>query len=437
MSSLAPPADQVAFYSKWQVWFAIGIAFLSGTGQFFFWKKMDKARLRAAMTLPVLVSLVLSALIFILAKVNDPVYIVVLIAGVYSIVSNTKILIDLLKAGSRKLIGGSIAHIGIAMILIGIMFSEGYSRIVSKNTTTISRDFTQEQNENMIVLFLNDPKPMAGYQLIYKSENMEALGIPGYVKKSDLRPTEETNYWIAKQDIIKEDQLFAQSGDTLYFRNPENTFHEVEYTSMTSGRKFTLYPRTQVNEEMGSTIVSPDIKKHWNRDLYTFVALQSDFDDEFTEWSEKETKVLKPGNRFFINDYVAEFEGLERIPGVNFMELGTQDAAVQANIIVYVEEGAKIRLQPKFIIKDNTVGRPLEMNQEIASRITLENIIPADGSIELGIETTQKDWIILQAIEKPQINILWIGTIVMIIGFIIATRRRYIEFVKMRDRGVV
>ena len=437
MSSLAPPADQVAFYSKWQVWFAIGIAFLSGTGQFFFWKKMDKARLRAAMTLPILVSLVLSALIFILAKVNDPVYIVVLIAGVYSIVSNTKILIDLLKAGSRKLIGGSIAHIGIAMILIGIMFSEGYSRIVSKNTTTISRDFTQEQNENMIVLFLNDPKPMAGYQLIYKSENMEALGIPGYVKKSDLTPTEETNYWIAKQDIIKEDQLFAQSGDTLYFRNPENTFHEVEYTSMTSGRKFTLYPRTQVNEEMGSTIVSPDIKKHWNRDLYTFVALQSDFDDEFTEWSEKETKVLKPGDRFFINDYVAEFEGLERIPGVNFMELGTQDAAVQANITVYVEEGAKIRLQPKFIIKDNTVGRPLEMNQEIASRITLENIIPADGSIELGIETTQKDWIILQAIEKPQINILWIGTIVMIIGFIIATRRRYIEFVKMRDRGVV
>ena len=146
--------------------------------------------------------------------------------------------------------------------------------------------------------------------------------------------------------------------------------------------------------------------------------------------------MLKPGDRFFINDYVAEFEGLERIPGVNFMELGTQDAAVQANIIVYVEEGAKIRLQPKFIIKDNTVGRPLEMNQEIASRITLENIIPADGSIELGIETTQKDWIILQAIEKPQINILWIGTIVMIIGFIIATRRRYIEFVKMRDRGV-
>ncbi len=436
LSSLAPPADQVAFYSKWQVWFAIGIAFLSGTGQFFFWKKMDKDKLKSAMTFPVLISLVLSALIFILAKVNDPVYIIVLVAGVYSIVSNTKILIDLLKAGSRKLIGGSIAHIGIAMILIGIMFSEGYSRIVSKNTTIISRDFTEEQNSNMIVLFLNDPKVMAGYQLVYKSENMEALGIPGYVKKSDLEETEEVNYRIAKLDIVKEGQLYANAGDTLYFRNPENTYHEVEYTSLNSGRKFTLYPRTQVNEEMGSTIVSPDIKKHWNRDLYTFVALQSDFEDEFTEWSEKEIKPLKPGERFFINDYVAVFEELERLPNVNFMDLGPQDAAVQANITIYAENDAKILLQPKFIIKDNAVGRPPELNQEIASRITLENIIPEDGSIELGIETTQKDWIILQAIEKPQINILWIGTIVMIIGFIIATRRRYIEFVKMRDKGV-
>lgn len=436
LSSLAPPADQVAFYSKWQVWFAIGIAFLSGTGQFFFWKKMDKDKLKTALTIPVIISLLLSAIIFVVADIYNPVYIVVLLAGMYSIVSNGKILIDLMKSGSYKLTGGSVAHIGIAMILIGIMFSEGYSRIVSKNTTIISRDFTEEQNSNMIVLFLNDPKPMAGYQLTYKSENVEAEGIPGFISKSNLEDTEVPFYKIAKQQIVVDDKVYAEEGDTLYFRNPENTFHEVQYVSNQTGRTFTLYPRTQVNEEMGSTIVSPDIKKLWNRDLYTFVALQSDFEDEFTEWSEKEVKPLKQGEQFFINDYIAVFEGLERLPNVNFVDLGPNDAAVQATIAVYAENDKRIVLQPKFIIKDNNVGRPTELNQEIAARVTLENINPADGSIELGIETTQKDWIILQAIEKPQINILWIGTIVMIIGFIIATRRRYVEFVKMRNKGM-
>ena len=436
VSSLAPPADQIVFYSKWQVWFGIGIALLSGTGQFFFWKNMDKDKLKSSMTFPVLISLVISALIFVVEKIYDPVYIVVLVVGTYSVVSNFKIMIDLMKSRSYKLTGGSIAHIGIAMMLIGIMFSEGYSRVISKNTTIISREFTEEQNTNNVVLFLNDPKPMAGYSLLYKSEGVKAESIPGYIKKSHLDPTEDPHYMITRVSIEEEGEVYAEEGDTLYLRNPENTYHEVEYTSLNSGKKFTLFPRTQVNEEMGQTVVSPDIKKQWNRDLYTFVALQSDFDDENTEWSEKETITVQPGGRFFINDYVAEFKSLERLPSVNFVDMGPNDAAVKATIEVFVEDNQTLYLEPKFIIKDNNLGRPPEVNQEIASRITLENINPEDGSVELGLETTQKDWIILQAIEKPQINILWIGTIVMIIGFIVATRRRYIEFMKMRDKGM-
>ena len=111
-SSLAPPANQIEFYSKWQLWFAIGIALLSGTGQFFFWKKMDKEKLKSVMSIPVLVSLVLSAIICSVTKVYNWVYIITLTVGIYSIVSNTKILFDLFKSGSYKLTGGSIAHIG-------------------------------------------------------------------------------------------------------------------------------------------------------------------------------------------------------------------------------------------------------------------------------------------------------------------------------------
>ena len=35
ISNMAPPVDQVMFYSKWQLWFAILLAIISGTGQFF------------------------------------------------------------------------------------------------------------------------------------------------------------------------------------------------------------------------------------------------------------------------------------------------------------------------------------------------------------------------------------------------------------------
>ena len=185
------------------------------------------------------------------------------------------------------------------MMLIGIMYSEGYSRIVSKHHNH-SRDFTEEQNQNMVLLFLNDPKQMAGYQLLYKSEGMSAEGVPGYVKKSFLSDTQDPHYKVLKQELEIDGTVYGQRGDTLYFRVPENTFHEVEFTSMKSGRSFKIFPRTQRNDQMGQTIVSPDIEKQWNRDLYTYVALQHDFEEKYTDWSEKETIQLDSiGQRFF------------------------------------------------------------------------------------------------------------------------------------------
>ena len=44
-SNMAPPADQAIFYSNFQIWGAILIAIFSGTGQFFFYRNMDKSKL--------------------------------------------------------------------------------------------------------------------------------------------------------------------------------------------------------------------------------------------------------------------------------------------------------------------------------------------------------------------------------------------------------
>ena len=96
--------------------------------------------------------------IFVIAKIYNPVYILVLTAGMYSIVANSTILVGLLKSKSYKLTGGSIAHIGIAMMLIGIMFSEGYSKAISINTLLISNEWSEEDNQTNIPLFLNEPK---------------------------------------------------------------------------------------------------------------------------------------------------------------------------------------------------------------------------------------------------------------------------------------
>ncbi len=434
ISTLAQPANQIEFYSNSQVWFAIAVALLSGTGQFFFWKKMDKEKLIASLTFPVLISLLLSAVIFIVAKIYDPVYILVLVAGMYSIVANTKILLELLKSKSFKLVGGSVAHIGIAMMLIGIMFSEGYSEAISRNTLLISKEWTDDQNQTNIPLFLNEPSFMDKYEITYRNELMKVNDIPGYVKKSNLNNTEDPYYKVVKQDIVVDGKTYAQAGDTVYLQSPENFYYQTDYKDLETGKEFTLYPRIQVNPQMGD-VISPDIKKLWGRDIYSYVSVKPNFEEDI-EWGEKQEIEVKAGQRFFINDYVADFNGLERVERMSFATLGPDDVAVRANITVYAEDNEKYLAQPIFIIQNGQVGKQPDVIKEIASKISVESINPDAGSVTLGLNTTQKDFIIMKALEKPHINVLWIGTLVMIAGFIIAVRRRYVEFMQMRDKGV-
>src|SRR5688572_22501628 len=146
-SNLAPPADQIGFYSNFQLWFAVIVGLLSGIGQFFWWKKIDKEQLRKELTAPALIALVLFALIITLGQIYTVPLIVLTFAGVFTLVANIKIFSSIIKS-SPGLSGGAVAHIGIGLILIGIMFSAGYSKVVSLNNTgmLISSEFSKEFN---------------------------------------------------------------------------------------------------------------------------------------------------------------------------------------------------------------------------------------------------------------------------------------------------
>lgn len=434
VSNIAPPADQIEYYSKFQVWFAVALAILSGTGQFFFWNKMDKKEFANAIAIPLIIALLISAIIFVIAKIFNPIYILVLIAGTYSIVANATILIKLFKAKSYKLAGGSVAHIGIALMLVGIMFSEGYSRHISLSTLTVSLGWTDERNSTSLPLFLNEPSYMDNYEIVYRKELIEATDLPELIKKSYVEDTNDPHYKVARQPIVIDGKTHAQPGDTLYSQTPENTYYQIDFKHTGTGKTFSLFPRIQINEQMGD-MASPDIKKLWNRDIYTHVSAVPLFDEE-VEWSEKVMEEVKKGGRFFVNDYVATFEGLQVVEEVSVTNLGKEDVAVRANITILAEDGEKYLAQPLYVIRDGHARKFPEVVKEVASRLTLESINPDTGSVTLGVNTTQKDYIIIEAIEKPHINVLWIGTLIMTLGFIIAMRRRYIEFQLMRDKGV-
>lgn len=429
-SNIAPPADQVQFYSKFQMWFGVAIGLLSGIGQFFWWRKVDRSKLIKELLPPTLIALVLFALIITIGQVFKVPYMVLTLAGVFTIVTNGRILIDLLKT-SPGMSGGAVAHIGVGMMLVGMMFSSGYSRIVSLNNTgmLISKEFSEEFNRDNLFLFVNEPRTMWGYDIEYLGERLEPRHHGGYMRKGDVFQTGDRDLVVAKFDINVGGRTY-KAKDSIEIKG-ENTFYEIQ---LRQGKKvLTLFPRAQINPDMGGLLVSPDIYRTVSADLYTHVSSVMKPSGE-EEWSELEEIKIKQGEQFFANDYVCVLESVERVFEVDDIELGKEDVAVKAHFRVHGEHG-DYQAEPIFLIKNRLVGRIPDDIQDLGIRLVLMNIHPETNDFTVGIKTRQKDWVVIKAVELPYINILWIGTIVLMTGFGIAMNRRIREFRRMKAKG--
>ncbi|WP_158858962.1 cytochrome c biogenesis protein CcsA [Lunatibacter salilacus] len=436
ISNMAPPADQVGFYTKFQLWFAVALALLTGVGQYFWWNKMDKHELKNSLVTPYIISMILAAVIITLGKVYDISYIVVVLAGAFTIVANGSILIKLIKAKTFKLAGGSLAHVGLGMILIGVMFSSGYSDTISINMSgmTYKKDWEDDLNKQNVLLWINKPLQMKDYEVIYRGRHKKVKGFPGYVKADLLESVDGINAAVALQDIDAKGKTYFSRGDTVSIVLEENSYFKVEYYQE-DDLKFTLFPMSQPNPTMG-LISSPDSKRYLSKDLYTHVSAINDYEDP--EWKEDQFENSEPGGQFFMNDFVTNFEGTELISDpqeLRDLSLQEGDVAIRAKLSI-MDNDVKRLIEPMFLIRDNQVGKIAAIDSDLGIKVEIDNILPEEGKFVFKYNTYQKDYVVMKASVKPFINVLWLGTIIMLFGFCTAIYRRYDEFTKMRNKGL-
>jgi cytochrome c-type biogenesis protein CcmF len=270
---------------------------------------------------------------------------------------------------------------------------------------------------------------MGDYLLTWRDVMIEPRDIPQYIPQKWVDIVENDFHAVALRDITLEDKTYYKAGDTLEIY-PENFYYEIEYREP-SGKIFTLYPRAQINPRMG-LISSPDIQRKYNKDLYTYVSMVTNPTEE-SQWSATEEFTIAMKDTFFVNDYVAILDNVVRTDKVDGVALGANDAAVKAVIRILDKEREYV-ITPSFVIRDRTVGRKAEVSDELGLRIQFNEINPQTGEFTFAANTTQRDFIVMKALEKPLINVLWLGTFVLIIGFLMATFRRFRDFLKMQAK---
>jgi cytochrome c-type biogenesis protein CcmF len=401
-TNYAPIKDAINFYNRWQAPFAVLITLISGFSQFLKYKRTDPRKFYSSLISSIVFSIVITGLFAWLTGVyNNLMYIILTFSCIFAVLSNARLLTGVFTNKGNKVAGSAVSHIGFAIMLLGALVAAATSNPISINDTNFIpvKDFEKNQKpgEN-IMLYKNEPKKMGKYTVTYVSDTIVA----------------------------------------------PNTYYKINFKVFGADGKikenFDVNPSIQENGKMG-LIASPDTKHYVTSDVYTHITSAADKKEEHEDHeghSEEENYkaprivTVSAGDTIHTSSGVLTVKAVNAKPVVRDLKLDKEDLAVGLPLEIDVS-GKIYKTEPLFLVKGNNTFDFARKIDELGFRVRFTKILPEQGKFELMIfEKPQqaKDWLVFKSIEFPYINLYWVGTIVMVIGFILAILRRNKELVK-------
>jgi cytochrome c-type biogenesis protein CcmF len=395
--------DDAAFsYNRIEIFIAILVGILTAFVQYLRYKSTGKGVLLKKLWLPTTIALVVSLSISLFAGIHYDKYgagflaaiHIAIFAAVYAVVAN----IGYIGTGLRwnwKSAGGSVAHIGFGLMLVGILISSAKKQVLSYNAEGVR--------------FANaDPK----------QDPLENISLVKGVR------IDMNKYWAT---YLGDDSLDLRS---------QTRYYHIRFEDKHSDHAFDLYPNMIKNTKgMEGGNPNPDKYHYWNRDIFMYITGFSPHDEQNDTAQFKAQALNLKDTAFYSRGYMI-LDTVIRNPNNGKYHFGPNDTALMAKVTVVSRDTMRYTASPVIYIKDN---QPHFLNDTIfAQDLALRfNKITNDQKIELGTKESSdmSPFIAAKVLEFPQINILWFGTIVMIIGFVMSLlwRRRQAR-VKMEVR---
>jgi cytochrome c-type biogenesis protein CcmF len=382
---LAPPANAIATYTNTQIWIGILLALLSAAVQYFRYKQTEWSYFLKRISIPAVIALVGTIPLIFYFEFNKPGYWLLLFTALFSVIANVQYLIVQLKT---KVIswGGSIAHVGFALMMIGILISSYKQSVISINHSGVDLGdgFDHKGKMENILLYKNVPLLMKGYEVTYVGDSTVDPNIyykVNYVKRND------------KGEVIEQ---------------------------------FQLHPNAQINPKMG-LISSPDTRHYFTHDIYTHVTSVPDKrkDDVEIKATDYVMHKIKVGDTIFNKKSYAVLESVSGGVTRTDVQLMPDDIAVSAHFKIHTDN-ISYDAEPLYIIRKK-MTLPIEaIVPELGVHLFINQVIVNEKKFEIGLaeKTPTPDYIIMKALDFPYINILWIGVIILICGFMISVVKR-------------
>jgi cytochrome c-type biogenesis protein CcmF len=385
--------DATFAYNRIEIFIAIILGALTAVTQYLKYKSTSKDYLKKIL-FPTLLAIIISVLISLFGNVHYDKYgtgflaaiHLAIFCAVYAAISNAMYIWSGMR-GNLKAAGASIAHVGFGLMLLGILLSSSKKEVLSYNTTGININFQPAAKQN----------PMENITLIKSIK------------------TDMGKYWAT-----------FINNDSINQKNRITYFH-VQLQKKDSADEFDLYPNmVNTGKSADDNVFNPDMHHYWDKDIFSYISAAYNPQQE----SEEDTASFKPFS-IGINDTIFYSKGyiiLNKIipnPDNYKYHFTSNDTALMADMTVIDKDSMRFKANPLFYVKNNRVIPIVDtvFAQDLAISF---NGVGDNKKLLFGVKesSTMIPFVALKVLLFPQINILWIGTLIMITGFIMSIFRR-------------
>ena len=381
-TKLAPPSDIKSHYNNVQIWMAVLVALGSATTQFFKYKNSDIQKTAKQLSIAFLVAVLLSAVVIIPYKLYRLDYVLLIFCGWFSILANVQYLFQVLK-GKWKIAGGSVSHIGFAIMLIGILISQGRQEVLSVNKYGIDygKGFTDKDIAENVLLYQGEPTNMGKYRVTYLGDSFSVQNIYFNVRYEELD----------KKGNVRS--------------------------------AFILHPNILMNSKMGNNPV-PSTLKTITSDLYTHItSAPLKEDGSPIDSIVQDTYTVKIGDTIPASRCIVVFESINPDAEIKGFQKQPKDIAIGARL-KFISLDTTYYIEPVYLVREvvaTSVPAKVEKNNVSFSVI---KILPEENKMQILVEQKLNKFIIMKAIKFPFINVLWLGCFVMVFGILLSLLRR-------------
>jgi cytochrome c-type biogenesis protein CcmF len=227
-----------------------------------------------------------------------------------------------------------------------------------------------------------------------------------------------------------------------------NHYYKIKFQN--GSESFVLQPNAQLNPKMG-LISNPDTKHYLHKDIFTYVSQVTDkskIDQEENQLPPKEFSMnAAGGDTLLLKNNIITLTKME--PGAAHLSkeeqkvLENAQAALTANFNCTSTEGRSYSIKAVYAVVDNKEFRFDGYDEESGLRISVNrlNIDPNDPTKASANFTAFErkeafvDYVILKAIEFPWIQLVWWGSMIMMIGFYFSIMHRYRETLRFESKN--